>query len=270
MFCRIATALICLASIIGCAKAPIKPNTSLCKMAESNARQRLGPEFRKVIKAQLLHDEVNGTYGCGIVYQMMDEELADEFDHDTSAMRVDSHHVAFLSRTFGQPARFLNVKRTRTAKGPVTVTLEVAEVTGDTFLDLIIVERAKRDKSFVDYQGLKVINGNPEATSEIFETSLLKITPDKREVLSEWMVDNAGVRPRLWLRSTGQERSYSFSKTTRRLELDQAPLSATGQTAPPTETTVEEAQPTPTPAKVKKSTATKKKYSPFDADDLGE
>ena len=270
MFGRIAITLMMFAWVIGCAKAPVKPNSALCKMAESNARQRLGPEFRKVIQAKLLHDEINGTYGCGITYQMMDEELADEFDHDTSAMRVDSHHVAFLSRKLGQPARFLDVKRTRTAKGPVTVKLEVAEVTGDAFLDLVIVERAKRDKSFVDYQGLKIINGDPEATSEIFETSLLRITPDNREVISEWMVDNEGPRPRLWLRSTGQARSYSFSKTTRRLEQDRAPLSATVDTPTPIDAPVMDTAPVSTPAKVKKANDTTKKYSPFDADDLDE
>ena len=96
MFGRIAITLMMFAWVIGCAKAPVKPNSALCKMAESNAVKGLGQNSEK--SGKVAHDEINGTYGCGITYQMMDEEPADEFDHDTSAMRVDSHHVAFLSR----------------------------------------------------------------------------------------------------------------------------------------------------------------------------
>ena len=165
--------------LAGCARAPVKPNESLCQMAESNVKQRLGPEFRRVIDSQLLHTELQGTYGCAIVYQMMDEELSEEFESDPSEAPVESHMVAFLSRSPGQAARFLEVKRTRSAKSPVTVKLEAVEVTGDAYLDLVIVERAKRPNTFVDYQGLKIINGDPKLTSEIFETSLIEAKADR-------------------------------------------------------------------------------------------
>lgn len=204
-----------------CAKAPVKPNASLCRMAESNVRQRLGPEFRRVIDTQLLHSETEGTYGCGIVYQMMDEELSDEFEAGPSELQVESHMVAFLSRLPGQAARFLDVKRTRSARGPVTVKLETVEVTGDAYLDLVIVERGKRPNSFVDYQGLKMINGDPALTSEILELTLLKTTTDQREIVSEWMVDNSNPIPKLWIRGGDSAISYTYSKQTRRLMVDQ-------------------------------------------------
>ena len=205
----------------GCAKAPVKPNPSLCRMAESNVRQRLGPEFRRVINSQLLHGETEGTYGCGIVYQMMDEELSDEFESSPSDLQVESHMVAFLSRLPGQAARFLDIKRTRAAKGPVTVHFETVEVTGDAYLDLVVVERGKRPNSFVDYQGLKIINGDPALTSEILELALLKIGTDKSEFVSEWMVDNSQPTPKLWIRGGGSATSYTYSKRTRRLMVDQ-------------------------------------------------
>lgn len=205
----------------GCAKAPVKPNTSLCRMAESNVRQRLGPEFRRVINSQLLHSDTQGTYGCGIVYQMMDEELSDELEAGPSERQLESHMVAFLSRRPGQSARFLDVKRTRGANGPVTVRLETVEVTGDGYLDLVIIERGKRQNSFVDYQGLKIINGDPAFTSEILERTLLKTAPDKTELISEWMVDNSQATPKLWIRGGHTATSYTYSKHTRRLMVDQ-------------------------------------------------
>jgi hypothetical protein len=190
-------------------------------MAESNVRQRLGPEFRRVIDSQLLHSDTKGTYGCGIVYQMMDEELSDEFEASPSELQTESHMVAFLSRLPGQAARFLDIKRTRAAKGPVTVKLETVEVTGDAYLDLVIVERGKRPNSFVDYQGLKIINGDPSLTSEILDLTLLKIGADKTEIISEWMVDNSQISPKLWIRGGDRAASYTYSKQTRRLMVNQ-------------------------------------------------
>jgi hypothetical protein len=201
----------------GCAKAPVKPNTSLCLMAESNVRQRLGPEFRRVLKTKLLHSDRVGSYGCAIAYEMMDEELSDEFESQPSEVQTDSHIVAFLSRSTGAPARFLEIKRTRTATGPVTVNLEAVEVTGDSFLDLVILERAKRPNSLVDYRGLKIINGDPELTSEILEIPLIEKTPDNTEILFEWVVDASGTTPKLWLRGGNQAISYTYSARTRRM-----------------------------------------------------
>lgn len=207
--------------LCSCAKAPIMPNTSLCLMAESNVRQRLGPEFRRVLKTKLLHGDRVGTYGCAIVYEMIDEELSEEFENQASEVQPESHVVAFLSRAPGASARFLDVKRTRFSTGPVSVKLEAVEVTGDEFLDLVIVERAKRANTFVDYQGLKIINGDPNLTSEILETALVESTSGGSDIIFEWMVDDSGPTPKLWLRGGDQAISYSYSEQTRRLIRDQ-------------------------------------------------
>ena len=53
--------------------------------------------------------------------------------------------------------------------------------TGDEFLDLFILERAPQKGSLVDYQALKIINGDPFFTTEIFETTLLVESGDGTE-----------------------------------------------------------------------------------------
>ena len=156
---------------------------------------------------------------------MMDEELAEEFELRSTEVQPESHRVAFLSRNAGAPARFLDVKRTKGAMGPVTVKLEAVEVTGDKYLDLVIVENMKRPNSFVNYQGLKIINGDPELTSEILEVALVQKAPKGTEIVFEWIVDSAGATPKLILRGGNRSITYTYSKQTRRLmsnQLDQS------------------------------------------------
>ena len=203
---------------LGCVKAPLKPNQQLCLIAQSNVQQRLGPEFRRVLNAQLLYDDQKGTYGCAIAYQRVDEELAEEFGDDFDGLANESHLVAFISRLDGKPARFLEVRRTRTAPGPVTVSFQTIEVTGDDYVDLVVVERGKRANTLVDYQGLKIVNGDPSLTSEIFESSLLTRTPEQSEVLTEWSVENPkNAAPILVLRTAQNTTRYQFSSMSRRM-----------------------------------------------------
>ena len=201
---------------MGCVKTPIKPNQQLCAIAQSNVSQRLGPEFRRVVAAKLLFDDRKGTYGCGIVYERVDEELAEEFDELKEAAG-DNHLVSFISRVDGQPARFLEIRRSRTAPGPVSVELRTAEVTGDGYLDLFVLERAPQAGSMVDYQALKIVNGDPLLTSEIFEAALVTKTEEGAEILSSWEVDTSGERPALVIRGGSNTQSYTFAPVSRRL-----------------------------------------------------
>lgn len=216
---RICFQMFILLSLIaaGCVKAPIKPNQQLCAMAQSNVQQRIGPEFRRVVSAKLLFDDRVGTYGCGIVYERVDEELAEEFDTEIEGSKGANHMVSFVSRVEGEPARFLEIRRTRTAPGPVAVKLQIFELTGDQYLDLIVSERAPRKGSMVDYQAIKVINGDPLMTSEIFEARLLTKTAEGVEILSSWTVDGSGPKPILILRGGSDSKSYRYSPTSRRL-----------------------------------------------------
>ena len=202
---------------IGCVKAPIKPNQQLCAIAQSNVKQRLGPEFRRVVAAKLLFDDRRGTYGCGIVYERVDEELAEEFEEFKDSQVGDNHLVSFISRVEGQPARFLEVRRSRTAPGPVSVELQTAEITGDGYLDLFILERAPRAGSMLEYQALKVVNGDPFLTSEIFETTLLTQTKEGAEILSSWEIDTSGSQPTLVIRGGSDTKVYRFAPVSRRL-----------------------------------------------------
>ena len=224
-------------TVTGCVKAPMKPNQQLCAMAQSNVQQRIGPEFRRVVSAKLLFDDRSGTYGCGIVYERVDEELAEEFDTELEGTRGPNHMVSFVSRVEGEPARFLEIRRTRAAPGPVAVKLETAELTGDQYLDLIVTERAQRKGSMVDYQAIKIVNGDPLMTSEIFEARLLTETAAGTEIVSSWEVDVSGPKPSLILRGGGDVKAYRYSPTSRRLlptmtkaQLDGTPDSSSSQT----------------------------------------
>ena len=201
----------------GCVKAPIKPNQQLCAMAQSNVKQRLGPEFRRVIAAKLLFDDQRGTYGCGIVYERVDEELAEEFEEMKEGTSGPNHLVSFISRVEGKSARFLEVRRSRTAPGPVSVELQVAEITGDNYLDLLILERAPQTGSMVDYQALKIGNGDPLLTSEIFEMPLLVKSDEGVEFLAAWEIDASKPKPTLVIRGGTESRSYQFAPVSRRL-----------------------------------------------------
>ena len=222
---------------VGCVKAPIKPNQQLCAMAQSNVQQRLGPEFRRVLAAKLLFDDRNGTYGCGIVYERVDEELAEEFTETREGSSGDNHLVAFVSRVDGQPARFLDVRRSRMAPGPVSVKLTLAEVTGDEFLDLFILERAPQKGSLVDYQALKIINGDPFFTTEIFETTLLVESGDGTEFIASWSVDRSGAKPKLVIQGGPISKSYSYSSSSRRLLSAENSLKSSAKAPEPTSET---------------------------------
>lgn len=238
----------------GCVHAPIKPNQQLCAMARSNVQQRIGPEFRRVVSAKLLFDDRIGTYGCGIVYERVDEELAEEFDTELEGSKGANHMVSFVSRVEGEPARFLEIRRTRTAPGPVAVKLKTAELTGDQYLDLIVTERAPRKGSMVDYQAIKVINGDPLMTSEIFEARLLSKTAEGTEILSSWEVDGSGPKPKLILRGGSDTTVYRYSPTSRRLlpamtraEADETTESPSTKSKTPTSFNANDLDEVPTP-----------------------
>ena len=216
--------------IIGCQPNQIKPDKQLCMMAEAKVRQNLGPEFRRVTGAKLLFDQKKGTYGCGIVYQMIAEELAEEFDDLKDISGEQGVQAALLSRLDGQPSRLVRVQRSRNAPGPVRITLETHEVTGDAYVDLFVLESARREGKMLDYQALKIVNGNPEESAEILELPLLQKSKEGPEVVSAWEIEEAVPKgtPVLTIRGTNGVSKYRYDALRRMMLLISAPAPKAG------------------------------------------
>ena len=199
-------------------------------MAEAKVRQNLGPEFRRVTGAKLLYDQKKGTYGCGIVYQMIAEELAEEFDDLKDISGEQGVQAALLSRLDGQPSRLVRVQRSRNAPGPVRITLETHEVTGDAYVDLFVLESARREGKMLDYQALKIVNGNPEESAEILELPLLQKSKEGPEVVSAWEIEEAVPKgtPVLTIRGTNGVSKYRYDALRRMMLLISAPAPKAG------------------------------------------
>ncbi|MCA9539952.1 MAG: hypothetical protein KC620_13740, partial [Myxococcales bacterium] len=117
---------------------PVARGPDPCKAGEASLRQRLGPEFARIEKAQPLAR----ADGCALVYSRVAEEMPEELPEDEAVDSRADHQLALVfARPDGRVA-LANVERADGEPSAVGMQLRQQEVTGDGVADLVIDVRA--------------------------------------------------------------------------------------------------------------------------------
>ncbi|MCB9529581.1 MAG: hypothetical protein H6701_14535 [Myxococcales bacterium] len=216
-------------ALAGCGggPAPVAAGPDPCEGGEAHLRQRLGPEFAKLVMKKALPNE-----GCALVYLRVAEEMPEEMEEGED-MRFDpDHELAFaFSRGAGRVA-LDTVPRSAAAPGPVMMALATGDLTGDGVPELVIEEK-QGEFGMTGYRGLRVFEVSKGAPREAFAQQLTVTTPEGLTMVPAWSGKRVGGAPAIVFDGAGVVQVFAWNAGSGRFVLDPTKGTQPKPEAPP-------------------------------------
>ena len=170
----------------GCGARQVKPpKDTVCKIGIKRLKQKLGPEFGRIVQKLPIYRPKRAVHGCALTYRRLAEETPEELPAgEMGDFQVDDR-LAIVMGSKRAP-RFRVVPGSVHAPGPVQVKMRATDVNGDGVADFIIQESASIPGETMGYKGLRIFDGSPKRGQEILSLHLRIKTPEGLELIPRW------------------------------------------------------------------------------------
>jgi hypothetical protein len=213
----ISCVIVCLVS---CRKVEIPLATQACQKAQVLLKNKIGPEFGKLIQAIAIPIDKK-TYGCALRFTRIAEELPGEVmgsykdgiqSEELAMMLKDPQNRSILTIAMNPTYRTTNV----------VLSLKLKDVQIGAAPELLVFEKPR---SITDrYQALRIFNfakGVPIAR-ELFSKQLILKTPEGLEVIPKWEIENFEEKQAIVMKGGGEYRVFMWHDGIQRFKLDLA------------------------------------------------
>jgi hypothetical protein len=232
------------------AEKPVGPDP--CLVAVEQLKTRLGPELAGVTHKRPLPLPKPSPRGCAVVYTQVSEEMPGEIGgEDTMGGDADQQLAMALPDAQGRYSLSL-LPSPEHAPGPVTLEIQLKDVTGDGRPELVSQEDTGPTGDA--HRGLRIFTyaAGTNTARAVFDEKLVVKTAEGLELIPEWRAGKIDDQPAIVLDGAGTYRIFTWSQREQRFTFDEAATkkrnpSTGGDEAPPapgTETGSDGAVPT--------------------------
>ena len=190
---------ICL--LVACGGSQTSPEASeTCRRGVRQLKQRVGPEFNKLISVNPLPVSPPQKFGCVLIYTTVPEELPGEVIGQFISSQV-GHELAFILPDYEGRLIINQAGRPKHRQGPVEMLIKLAEVHGGELPEVLVEER---------------LIGSPDPIHSLRVFMYADGVPTPKEIFSERMsvkLDNGVERPAELLIGEFEENPSIFLKS---------------------------------------------------------